>query len=199
MCFGKNLNIIQKPIVFDQQRIALTKEYRKKHYGITSPNIKIVPQIIALHWTDTATTKLAFDTFNKTTLSNRPYLDKTSKLNVSAHYLVARDGTVYQLMPDNWMSRSVIGLNNSTISIENIGGLSCTPHLTEAQLESNIALIKMLRKKYPTIHYLIGHHEYTMFQNTPLWLEKNKNYLTEKVDPGELFMEEVREHLSHNE
>jgi hypothetical protein len=39
---------------------------------------------------------------------------------------------------------------------------------------------------------LIGHHKYTSFQNTPLWKETDANYRTEKSDPGNEFMEKLR-------
>lgn len=188
-------SIIQKPIVFNQERIELTKEYRAQHYGINSDNIRITPKIIALHWTDTKTADQAFEIFNHNTLQNRPDLSSASQLNVSAHFLVDRNGQIYQLMPTNWMSRSVIGLNNSTISIENIGGPFLTPHLTAAQVNSNVYLIKTLRKKYSTIKYVIGHQEYRALAHSPLWLEKDNHYHTIKDDPGSTFLQQVRSRL----
>ena len=65
-------------------------------------------------------------------------------------------------MPSNWMARHVIGLNYSSIGIENVGGKgNKKDDLTPEQLKSNIALVAYLKGKYPTIEYLIGHHEYT--------------------------------------
>lgn len=189
-------SIIQMPIIFDDERIALTKEYRREHYGIDSPSITISPQIITLHWTASNTLNEAFEWFNPSTLHNRPDLKSPSQLNTSAHFLVDRDGTIYQLMPSNWMSRSVIGLNNSTISIENVGSAFHVPPLTEAQVISNIELIAMLKKQYPQIQYLIGHDEYLSLKNTPLWLEKDSLYFTVKNDPGKEFMEAVRKGLA---
>ena len=43
--------IIQKPIQFDEKRIALTREYQLIHYGIDSKSIEIEPKMIVLHWT----------------------------------------------------------------------------------------------------------------------------------------------------
>lgn len=56
-----------------------------------------------------------------------------------------------------------------------------------------MALIGYLKGKYPSIEYLIGHHEYRQMESTPLWLEKDKGYRTIKNDPGDRFMREVRE------
>jgi hypothetical protein len=51
ICYADDIKIIQKPIVFDKERIQLTKEYRLQHYGIKSDSIKIKPRMIVLHWT----------------------------------------------------------------------------------------------------------------------------------------------------
>ncbi len=52
--------------------------------------------------------------------------------------------------------------------------------------------MRYLVAKYPTIEYLIGHHEYQAFEDHPLWLERDPDYRTEKIDPGDAFMEAVR-------
>lgn len=124
--------------------------------------------------------------------SDRPDIQKASALNVSAHFMVARDGTIYALMPETFMARHVIGLNYSSIGIENVGGEGNKDNLTPAQFKANIELIAYLTDKYKSIKYLIGHHEYTCFDKHPLWLEKDSNYRTVKYDPGETFISKLR-------
>ena len=189
------IKIVDKPIAFKKARIAMTKEYIKKHYGKKVNNIKIVPKIIVLHWT----ADMSFDNsfkrlYPQKLFSDRKDILKASALNVSAQFLVARDGTIYRLMPENWMARHVIGLNYSSIGVENVGGQgNKKDDLTKAQRASNIKLIKYLKAKYPTITYLIGHHEYKQMESTSLWLEKDKGYRTTKSDPGAKFMREMFE------
>lgn len=187
-------SIIQKPITFTKKRKKLTKEYIKKHYGLDVKNINIIPKNIVLHWTATMDFEDSFKRLNSETLfSDRKYIAKASKLNVSAHFLINRDGKIYQLMPDNWMARHVIGLNYSSIGIENVGGKSNKKEdLTQAQVNSNIKLIKYLKAKYPSIKNVIAHYEYKDYEDSPLWLEKDKRYRTKKVDPGRRFMKQVR-------
>jgi beta-N-acetylhexosaminidase len=172
----------------------MSKSYIKKHYGFDVENIEITPKIIVLHWTAVMGFKASFNRFkNQRLLSDRKDIAKASALNVSAHFLVARDGTIYRLMPENWMARHVIGLNYSSIGIENVGGKgNKTDDLTPLQLESNIKLVRYLKEKYPTITHLIGHHEYQEMENTELWLELDKDYRTEKSDPGDRFIRAVR-------
>jgi N-acetyl-anhydromuramyl-L-alanine amidase AmpD len=65
--------------------------------------------------------------------------------------------------------------------------------MTDEQIRANIRLVRYLVKKYPTIQYLIGHSEYRQFEGHPLWLERDEGYRTDKVDPGERFMNAVRQ------
>ena len=187
-------SIIQKPILFTQKRRQMTRAYIKKHYGMDVKNIKIKPKIIVLHWTAVMDFNKSFNRlYPEKLLSDRKDIQKASALNVSAHYLVDRDGTIYQLMPDDEMARHVIGLNYSSIGIENVGGSNNVKEdLTPAQIHSNIALVRYLKQKYPGIKYLIGHLEYQKMQKNLLWLERDANYRTQKADPGYNFMYKVR-------
>jgi len=191
-------SIIQKPIVFTLKREELTKEYILKHYGLHVKDITIEPSTIVLHWTAVDNFKDSFNRlYPETLLSDRKDIAQASTLNVSAHFLVKRDGTIYQLMPDNWMARHVIGINYSSIGIENIGGKdNKLEDLTPEQVKANVKLVKYLRFKYPKIEYLIGHYEYEKMQKTKMWLEKDKNYRTKKIDPGHKFMKAVRKEVA---
>ena len=190
----QTIKIIDKPIDFGKSRFAMTKDYIKDHYGLKVNTIKITPKIIVLHWT----AEMSFDKSFKRLkpqklLSDRKDIVKASALNVSSQFMVARDGTIYRLMPENWMARHVIGLNYSSIGVENVGGKgNKKDDLTTAQRKANIKLIRYLKGKYPSIEYLIGHHEYRQMESTSLWLEKDKGYRTVKSDPGKKFMSEMR-------
>ena len=188
------LQIIDKPIDFGAERIAMTKEYIKSHYGMSVENIEITPKIIMLHWTAEMDFDKSFKRLQpERLLSDRKDIVKASALNVSSQFMVARDGTIYRLMPENWMARHVIGLNYSSIGIENIGGKgNKIDDLTPAQRQANIDLVLYLKAKYPSIEYLVGHHEYKQMESTSLWLEKDKEYRTVKSDPGEKFMSDIR-------
>ena len=191
------IDIIDKPIIFKKERIDMTKEYIKKHYGLKVDSIEIVPKIIVLHWTADMSFDKSFKRLEAQKLfSDRKDIVKASALNVSSQFLVARDGTIYRLMPENWMARHVIGLNYNSIGVENVGGKdNKKDDLTPKQLKANIALVKYLKEKYPTITYLTGHHEYRKMEKTKLWLEKDKGYRTKKSDPGDAFMSKVREEV----
>ncbi|PWL39246.1 N-acetylmuramoyl-L-alanine amidase [Flagellimonas aquimarina] len=183
--------IIDKPIVFDEERTSLTKEYLSQRYNMEQETADIVPKMIVLHWTAIPTLRKSFEAFENSTLPNwRPDIESVSGLNVSSHFLVDQDGTIYRLMPETTMARHVIGLNHCAIGIENVGGTKETP-LTRKQVKANIFLVEYLSTKYD-IEYIIGHQEYTQFEGHPLWLEVDDGYRTEKTDPGMDFMKKVR-------
>ncbi len=195
-CQRKEIKIIDKPVDFSQERIGMTLDYIRDHYGIRTDNIEIVPKMIVLHWTETGTFGEAFDIFESPNLDRPGIVASAGKVNVSIQFIVDRDGTVYRLMPETYMARHVIGLNYISIGVENIGGVGGKDDMTDAQIEANAKLVRYLVRKYPTIKYLIGHYEYTRFENTPLWMEKDPDYRTNKTDPGERFMSAVRKKVS---
>ena len=182
-----------KPIIFDAERVQLSLEYMKQRYGMIQEKPVIHPVMIVLHWTAIPGLEKTFDVFNRSTLPNaRKEISSAGTLNVSSQYLVDRDGTIFQLMPDTLFARHVIGLNYCAIGVENVG--SNNNPLTNAQLLANEQLIRYLKSKYP-IQYLIGHYEYKKFIGTPLWKETDPEYLTAKTDPGISFMKKIRERI----
>ncbi len=183
--------IVDKPITFDAERLELSREYLESHYGLEKDHPDIDPKMVVIHWTAIPTFEKSYEAFVNSKLPNwRPEIAGAGALNVSSHFLIDQDGTIYRLMPETLMARHVIGLNHCAIGIENVGGTPDTP-LTEEQLKANIALVKYLAGKYD-ISYVIGHHEYQLFEGHPLWLEKDEGYRTEKTDPGDEFMNQVR-------
>ena len=183
--------IIDKPIIFDAERKQLSLDYLSDRYTLEQQEPTITPKMIVLHWTVIPTFTESFAFFKESILaSSRGDINSAGQLNVSSQFMVDRDGTIYRLLPETTMARHVIGLNHCAIGIENIGGTKDLP-LTPAQLKSNIFLVNYLTEKYD-IDYLIGHYEYTKFEDHPLWLEVDDSYRTEKSDPGEDFMKSVR-------
>ena len=183
--------ILQTPIAFSKTREDLTLQYIRMHYDRSATGITITPQMIVLHWTAGLTTESALATFAPERLPpGRPELLRGGDLNVSAHFLVSQDGTIRQLMPGSKMARHVIGLNHVSIGIENVGGPSLP--LTSRQVAANEVLIRYLVTQLLSVRYLIGHFEAASFRGTPLWTELMVGYEDGKIDPGTVFMNEVR-------
>lgn len=186
--------IIDKPITWNAEREQLSIQYLKDRHGLEKAQATIDPQMVVVHWTAIDNVEVTFDVFDSPTLGGREDLTSASNLNVSSQFLIDRDGTIFRLLPDTTFARHTIGLNYCAVGIENVGGPEAP--LTAAQLRANEELIRYLRKKYPAIDYVIGHHEYQLFQDTPLWKEADPDYRTVKTDPGDEFMEKLRKNLS---
>jgi N-acetylmuramoyl-L-alanine amidase len=180
-----------RPIDFDQERIDLTLAYRRIHQDPHAKDILIQPKMIILHWSGINSLESTWNYFNRTrTEAARSQLAAAGEVNVSAHFLVDRDGTIFRLMPETWMARHCIGLNHVAIGIENVGDGEKFP-LTDAQAKADAALVRYLKARYP-IEYLIGHMEYRRMESTPLFLERDPGYRNSKPDPGNDFMRKVR-------
>lgn len=183
--------ITQKPITFDANREALSVQYLKERHGISQENAKINPTMVVVHWTVTPTFDETFDAFNPSELPRkRDGIRSASSLNVSAHFLIDRDGSIFQLLPTDTFARHVIGLNYTAIGIENVADGKALP-LTHEQITANINLINFLSETHQ-IDYVIGHHEYKQFIGTELWKETDPNYLTDKNDPGDSNIRRIR-------
>ncbi|WP_266202672.1 N-acetylmuramoyl-L-alanine amidase [Pontibacter kalidii] len=192
-CAGQAFQIQEKPIVFDEERQQLSLEYMEARYNMKQDAPYIQPKMIVLHWTAIPTLERSFAAMNPTLLPGaRTEIGAASNLNVSAQFLVDRDGTVYRQLPDTAFARHVIGLNHCAIGVENVGGGK--EGMTKAQLKANEDLVRYLKSKYD-IEYLIGHYEYQDFEGHPLWKEVDAGYRTKKVDPGEDFMQKIRERV----
>lgn len=185
--------IMDRP-VFGEQRLALTRDYCRVHYGLEEWRLES-PRMIVVHYTAFPTLEQSLEFFRPALLS-RQDIRSGGAVNVSAHFLVDRDGAIYRLAPEEVICRHVIGFNHVALGIENVGDSELA--LTGAQLESDAALIADLVARHPSIRYLVGHHEYQdpTLPHFELHRELDPSYRpTVKSDPGERFMTRLRELL----
>lgn len=184
---------IQRPI-FNPERLKLTVDYSRHHYNKATAVLNN-PQMIVVHYVTIPTLQKSMDFFTPAHIDHKVRRDIAGggEVNVSAHYLVDRDGTLYQLASEDVLCRHIIGFNHSAIGIENVGVNA--DDLTVAQLEANAALISRIVQRQPAIRYLLGHHEYRdrILPHYQLYREVDATYrFTDKVDPGPFFMTRLR-------
>lgn len=186
------LRIVEKPILWDAERNQLSLQYLALRHGIQQKEPAIAPIMVVIHATEGPTVDSAFYTFYPTRMKNqkRQHLRRASELNVSAHFLVDRNGDIYRLLPETRFARHTVGLNYCAIGIENVGGTAKWP-LTDEQVEANARLIRHLVRRFP-LRYVIGHHEYLLWRTSTLWKETDPTYYTIKTDPGADFMHKLR-------
>jgi N-acetylmuramoyl-L-alanine amidase len=186
--------IVDKPIPFDDERARLTLAYRRQHVDPDAADITIEPKVIVLHYTAGGTAEGTFEYFSGNRMETaRPKLAAAGDVNVSAHFLVDRDGTIYRLMPETRMARHCIGLNHVAIGVENVGDENKWP-LTDAQVEANARLVRHLASRFPITH-LIGHSEAARLEGKIYFQERDPRYRNAKSDPGPRFLKLVRAQL----
>jgi beta-N-acetylhexosaminidase len=105
--------VVKKYIAFGAGRKRQMTGYSRRHYGATQATyILSNPRAIVLHHTDGAGWQSAWNTFNANTAYNG------EKPGVSAQFIIAKDGTIYQLMPLTYRARHCIGMNYVSFGIE---------------------------------------------------------------------------------
>jgi hypothetical protein len=190
-----DLKIVDKPIPFDDDRVRLTLAYRRQHSDPDAKDITIEPKVIVLHYTAGGSARGTFEYFSGTHMeAGRAQLAAAGDVNVSAHFLVDRDGTIYRLMPETRFARHCIGLNHIAIGIENVGDEQRWP-LTDAQVEADARLVRHLAAQFPITH-LIGHSEAARLEGKIYFQERDPRYRNSKPDPGDRFMKLVRARLT---
>jgi N-acetyl-anhydromuramyl-L-alanine amidase AmpD len=177
------------------ERERLMLAYRRAHVDPNAADITIDPKLVVLHYTAGSTAEGTMRYFDNLTLEKgRKQLRRGGLVNVSAHFLVDRDGTIYRLMPETRMARHCIGLNHVAIGIENVGDGDKVP-LTEAQVEADAALIRYLVSRFSITH-LIGHMESNQMRSHPYFVELDDTYRNTKPDPGVRFLADVRSRVA---
>ncbi|MDQ3341329.1 MAG: N-acetylmuramoyl-L-alanine amidase [Myxococcota bacterium] len=185
------LAVVEAPIKWSATRAQLTLEYRRLHSDENATNLDIEPRVVVLHYTAGGSAKGTRSYFdNERIEASRKELAKAGAVNVSSHYLVDRDGTIYRLQPETRFARHCIGLNHIAIGVENVGDEAKWP-LTEAQVTANAALVRDLAARFPITH-LLGHHEVMGFKQHEYYVERDSRYGNNKPDPGAKFMTKVR-------
>jgi N-acetyl-anhydromuramyl-L-alanine amidase AmpD len=189
------VTIVDAPMKWSDERERLTLDYRRAHSDANAKDLAIDPKVIVLHYTggnSAKSTRAYFD--NLKIEAARKQLAKGGAVNVSAHFLVDRDGTIYRLQPETRFARHCIGLNHIAIGIENVGDGAKYP-LTDAQVAADAALVRDLARRFSITH-LLGHHEVMRFRDHPYFVELDPTYKNDKGDPGATFMTRVRERVA---
>lgn len=182
--------------ILSSNKLDLTRKYSNRYYGINDYELKD-PKIIVIHYTVIPDLEQTLRYFKGDTLeSARKNIYQKSLLNVGIHYVIDKNGLIYNLLPDSVMARHLVGFNHVSLGIENIAKDSTD--LTKPQLNSNVLLIKHLLESHPSLEYMIGHNEYHLdsLPHYKYMKSSDSTYLPyKKYDPGFVFMNKIRERL----
>jgi len=147
--------VVAKPIPYGDDRKADMRAYAQRHYGIDDFRLRR-PRAIVQHYTVTDTFQPVYDTF----APNRPDVELGELPGVCSHYVIDRDGTIYQLVPTTIMCRHTVGLNYTAIGIEHVGRSDAQVLGNPRQMAASLRLTRMLQGRYGiSTRNVIGHNE----------------------------------------
>ena len=135
--------IVSRPIPFGSGRRTQTRAYARRHYGLDS-ELLAQPKVIVEHYTGTSTFAPAFNTF----ASNARDPELHERPGTCAHFIVDRDGTIYQLVSLSLICRHTIGLNHVAIGIEHVGVSDARVLGRRRQLAASLRLTRWLQGRY---------------------------------------------------
>ena len=144
-----------KWIPFGAKRRAETAAYARRHYGLGTWRLRR-PRVVVLHYTGSNSLRSVFATF----AADAPDAELGELPGVCAHFVVDRDGTIYQLVRLDTICRHTVGLNWTAFGIEHVG--TSARHIlgNRAQLSASLALTVWLMGRYGIeLRNVIGHNE----------------------------------------
>jgi N-acetylmuramoyl-L-alanine amidase len=147
--------VTRKPIPYGAERKADMRAYARRHYGIDDYRLRN-PRVIVEHYTVTDTFQPVFDTF----APNAPDVELHELPGICSHFVVDRDGTIYQLVSTRIMCRHTVGLNYTAIGIEHVGRSDAQVLGNPRQMAASLRLTRMLQGRYRIrTRNVIGHNE----------------------------------------
>src|SRR3954449_2607799 len=135
-------HIVWKPVSFGATRIAETAAYSARHYGRRTAVLH--PRAIVEHYTATTSFSSVYSTF----ANDAPDVELHELPGTCAHFVIDRDGTIYQLVKLSIMCRHTVGLNWTAIGIEHVGFSDAQILHDRRQLAASLKLTRWLRCRY---------------------------------------------------
>jgi N-acetylmuramoyl-L-alanine amidase-like protein/succinylglutamate desuccinylase/aspartoacylase family protein len=147
--------IRQWRIPFGAERKRDMRRYAERHYGIGDFRLTN-PRVIVLHLSVTDTAQAVYNTF----APNRPDPELHELPGVCSHYVIAKNGQIFQLVSLRLMCRHTVGLNYTAVGIEHVGRSEAGVFARRRQLRASLRLVAWLRDRYGVrVRNVIGHNE----------------------------------------
>jgi N-acetylmuramoyl-L-alanine amidase len=148
-------HIVWKPIPFGAKRIAETRAYEMRHYGLDRSTL-VGPHVIVEHYTANNSFEATWSTF----AADTPDLELHELPGDCAQFVVDTDGTIYQLVRLPRVCRHTVGLNWTAIGIEHVGTSDAEILSNRRQMAASLALTLWLANRYHIPRNdVIGHNE----------------------------------------
>jgi N-acetylmuramoyl-L-alanine amidase len=148
-------HIVTKLIPFGASRRAETAAYARRHYGIHTWRLRH-PRVIVEHYTASESFASAYATFAR----DAPDAELGELPGTCAHFVIDRDGAIYQLVRLNTICRHTVGLNWTSFGIEHVGTSDAQILGDRAQIAASLRLTLWLLDTYGIqLRNVIGHNE----------------------------------------
>ncbi len=180
--------IVKKYISFGATRRAQMADYSKHHYHQHTYWLT-KPKVVVLHHTAGAQWQSAWWTFQNNTAYNN------EKPGVVAHFIIAKDGTIYQCLPLSLRGRHAIGMNWTAIGIEFVQETKSGKDghwmdrqilARDKQMRAGLRLVRYLKLRFAIKNVnVIGH---AMADASPYF----KDYTGAKNHAGDWYAPEVK-------
>jgi beta-N-acetylhexosaminidase len=147
--------VVQRRIPFGERRKQEMRGYAMRHYGIDDYRLRR-PRVIVQHYTVTDSFAPVYNYF----ATDAPDPELHELPGVCSHYVIDRDGTIYQLVSTRIMCRHTVGLNWTAIGIEHVGRSDAQVLGNRRQRSASLRLTRMLQGRYDiSTRNVIGHNE----------------------------------------
>jgi hypothetical protein len=167
------------------------RTYFQRNYG--ENKLTLSPSMIVMHYTVIPT---AEDTYQALT-----------RKKVSVHFMIAPDGTVYRLLPENRRCSGAYGVDHVALSIEMVARTEADLLSRAQQVFSSFCLVRHLMEQYGiplsqvVAHYEVGEGKRKVPQYTDLYdtVFPDRYPPSEaRLDPGPTYMSWLRTYLKEN-
>lgn len=147
--------IVHDPIPFGARRVAETRAYAVRHYGLHRARL-IAPKVIVEHMTENSSFSATFNTF----APDVPDSELHELPATCAHFVIDPAGRIHQLVSLKWICRHTVGLNYTSIGIEHVGFSETGVLSNRRMIRASLRLTAWLQAKYGiSDKNVIGHAE----------------------------------------
>lgn len=147
--------IVHDPIPFGSRRIAETRAYAVRHYGLHRARL-IAPKVIVEHMTENSSFSATFNTFAPDVADSELH----ERPGTCAHFVIDPAGRIHQLVSLKWICRHTVGLNFTAIGIEHVGFGEAGVLGNRRMIGASLKLTRWLQAKYGiATKNVIGHAE----------------------------------------
>jgi len=187
---AEQLGFIERPIVFDDERERLTREYRAARYGQVGVTSRIDPHGLVVHFTGAATLDASLALYRAPRVDPQlhPRLAARSPLGSSVHFVVDPEGDIYQLMPLNQMARHAGPLNTTALGVALVGSREADITSSQRVALSDLAAADIYGTPTP---FLVGHHDIERLRRSAYWRDPADAPLVLPSVPGDFFMQDT--------